>query len=77
MVLGRAAAAAVVAAEEVTAAGGVFFASDAQPAIAVTAPTTATVLHLRRRLGAHRILPIYATLAAVMPRIGFWECCRL
>ena len=73
MALGRTGAAIVIAAEGVTAAAGAFVSSDEQPG---AAPMTATAPHTRRRSGARRMRSIYATLAAVMLRTGFWECCR-
>jgi hypothetical protein len=47
-----------------------------QPVIADAAVRTATVPHIKGRDERHRTRPIYATLAAVTQRTGFWECCR-
>jgi hypothetical protein len=56
--------------------GGPFFSPAEQPVIVDATARTATVPHTSGRRGCHRTPPIYATLAAVMQRTGFWECCR-
>jgi hypothetical protein len=63
-------ATALVALDGVT--GGAFESLVEQPA----AVRTATVPHISRRNGSDRTRPIYATLAAVIQRTRFWECCR-
>jgi hypothetical protein len=47
-----------------------------QPTATGTMAARATALHSRGRHGRQRTPSIYATLAAVMERTGFWECCR-
>ena len=47
-----------------------------QPVITDAAARTATVPDIRRRDGRDRTRSIYATLATVMQRTRFWECCR-
>jgi hypothetical protein len=47
-----------------------------QPTATGTTAARATALHNRGRYGRQRTPSIYATLAAVMERTGFWECCR-
>jgi len=47
-----------------------------QPVITDAAARTATVPDIRGRDGRDRTRPIYATLATVMQRTRFWECCR-
>jgi hypothetical protein len=47
-----------------------------QPVIADAAARTATVPHVKGRDGRDRTRSIYATLATVMQRTRFWECCR-
>jgi len=47
-----------------------------QPTATGATATRATVPHSSGRHGCQRTPSIYATLAAVMERTGFWECCR-
>jgi hypothetical protein len=47
-----------------------------QPVITDAAARTATVPDIRGRDGRDRTRSIYATLATVMQRTRFWECCR-
>ncbi len=47
-----------------------------QPVITDAAARTATVPHIGGRDGRDRTRSIYATLATVMQRTRFWECCR-
>jgi hypothetical protein len=73
---GGAVAPACTAPGGVTDVGGPFLWSAEQPVIAETAVNTTTMPHTRGRHGRHRTPSIYATLAAVTQRTGFWECCR-
>jgi hypothetical protein len=47
-----------------------------QPVITDAAVRTATVSKIRGRGGRDRTRSIYATLATVLQRTRFWECCR-
>jgi hypothetical protein len=46
------------------------------PVIANKPVATTTMPHSRGQLLRQRTMSIYATLAAVMERFGFCECCR-
>ena len=47
-----------------------------QPVITDAAVRTATVFKIRGRDAHDRTRSIYATLATVMQRTRYWECCR-
>ena len=47
-----------------------------QPAVTDIAVKTAAVPHIKGPIGRRRTRSIYATLATVMQRTRFWECCR-
>ena len=73
---GAAAAAVVTVLDGVVDAVGANVSAAEQPVVADAAARTATVPHVRGRDGRDRTRSIYATLATVMQRTRFWECCR-
>ena len=73
---GAAAAAVVTVLDGGVDAVGAFVPVAEQPIVADAAARTAAVPHVRGRDGRDRTRSIYATLATVMQRTRFWECCR-
>ena len=73
---GAAAAAVVTVPDGEVDTVGAFAPGAEQPVITDAAVRTAIVSKIKGRDGRDRTRSIYATLATVMQRTRFWECCR-